>query len=221
MPITKPAMYVPMRHVDFEFMGWSFGNWFKSTVHNAVLWGGTRSLREFDPNTKLYLTAHTHSALAKFNIGDEYWTGDEMANLIAEDQLSREHRDIELLACRAGASMGTTSRVRMFRRLQENYERAKKTGNEKAIKKAREAFEKAEKKAPKPTPFTGDKNQQIPLAAELMNALKERGYSKLRITAYTLPVNPQFTAANGIALYKPPNTNILVENAPEHTVVWR
>ena len=195
MPIQQPVVYCPIK--DNELSGAS--SFLAESVpgfYRTPLFGGEQTLGEVAPKARLYLIAHAHYELARFCGEGKMLTAEELAEQLESDGLSRNHQDLELLVCCAGLSTNTVKSQEKLEVLRQAWLDAQASGDEAATKKAKEVFDKAEKKAAKPEVFNGGAKQVLPLACQLVAALKERNYANLRVTAYKVPVSLSFSGGS-------------------------
>lgn len=186
MAIDKPAVYCPGRDDEFNRLAQEMAADVKG-MYPEPLWGGEKKLGDVDSKVKLYLLCHSHYELSLFETDARRWTAKEMAEQLESDGLKKAHVDLELLVCNAGMALNSKKSVEQMRKLRAEYDKAVQTGNEKAILKAKNNYNAAIGKADKPAEYI-NKNQAMPLAAELLEALRKRKYESLAITAYKVPV---------------------------------
>ncbi len=167
-----------------------------------------KPLKDLDPNAKLYLIAHGHKDLPKFTIaghdgtGSGSFTPDELAHWMENDGFNKEHRELELLVCHAAQSIGTKSIIEKRQKINKEWEKIKESGiseveKERQKQRLNEEFKRLDTE---PSEFKYSE-QLIPMAAQLIQALKNRGYSKIRMISYEGPVRQKFGEKNPYDLY--------------------
>jgi len=194
MPIQQPVVYCPIKDEEFSQTGRSLA-YFVRGFYRTPLFGGEQTLGDVDPKARLYLMVHAYYQLGKFWSKAKMWTAEEMAEQLESDGLSRNHRDLEMLVCCAGLSPNKVKSQENLEVLWQAYLDAEASGDKEAAKKAADAFTKAEKKAAKPAEYNGGK-QVLPLVCQLVDALKQRNYANLRVTAYKVPVATTFVGGS-------------------------
>lgn len=195
--IFQNAVYLPLQDKELKEVAknaiYSLPN-----MHPKILTGQPNPLANLSPNVKLYLILHGHAKLPRFVVhGDNYnpisFAPAKLAEWMERDGLRKDHRELELLVCHAGESVGTREIVKKREAIQEKYHKvnaSKKTEKqkEKLQKKLKTKFNKV---GIEPSEFTKS-DQWLPLAAEFVDELKKRKYTNIRVIAYKGPVSQSF-----------------------------
>jgi hypothetical protein len=195
-----------------------FGGAIRLLVHHGwVTWANchfayNRSLGRVDPQSKLYLFCHGHDELPMFETEKGvYWKPGQMACRMFSDNLSEQHREIEMLVCNAGLS--TTSKAAAAERTKAYNKFMAAQSAETAAKFARVA-----EKGPGPADFT-KKSQTLPLCAQFVQEMKSLGYNHLRTTAYKEAVAMYQDSGPQYVLLAPDNLPRRLSTAADK-VVW-
>lgn len=166
-------------------------------VSGPVITGRTVALGTVDANAKLYMICHGHEDMPLFTVGKEKWTAKEMANLLESSGLKKTHREIVMLVCHAGQTLGDKAIINKRIGVQKDYDKVKnKTGNKSETKKENcvNEFNKL-KSETSPTDFNSA-GQILPMVSQLIDALKAKKYDFIRFQAFMGPVNANLS--NGI-----------------------
>ena len=166
-------------------------------VTGPVINGNTVALGTVDSTAKLYIICHGHEDMPLFTVGKEKWTAQQMADLLESSGLKKTHREIVMLVCHAGQTLGSEAVINQRVGLQSTYDKVKHgTSKKDALKKAETLHEFAElQDQASPTTFT-DKDQVLPMVSQLIDALKAKKYDFIRMQAFLGPVNANLS--NGI-----------------------
>ena len=185
-------------------------------VVGPVINGNTVALGTVDSTAKLYIICHGHQDMPMFTVGKERWTAKEMADLLESSGLKKTHREIVMLVCHAGQSLGDKSVINQRVALQSTYDKVKNASSGKdAIKKAETINKFAElKDQAAPTTFTSNE-QVLPMICQLIDALKAKKYDFIRMQAFLGPVNANLS--NGI---KVEIGGRYEDASPSNTVNW-
>jgi hypothetical protein len=167
-------------------------------VDQAHVYSATKGgMGKIEVDRKLYIMSHGNSILPIFQTKTGRWTAEHMAKLLVKNGLKKEHRDIELIVCNAGASV---SNVKTYEeRLPQHKELMRAEGNKQLHAKLLDEWTKKVGKS-KPTQYFGkvEENPQmlqvLPLAAQFAGALNTAGFKNFRITCYRLPVSRKFAS---------------------------
>lgn len=180
-----------------------------------------RSLNKVDVRDKLYLLCHGHSQLPLFSTTVGKWSADELADRMVSDGLKTTLREIEMLVCHAGESITTKSAAKERMTLYHRFLGAKTKNDQKAMNKIAKKFDSVVSKGPKPSFFTHE-NQVVPLCAQFVQSLKNRGFQYIRVTAYKCPV-AQYFGDGKVHLdlkTKGGAWGVEADSVPEYRVVW-
>jgi len=166
-------------------------------VSGPVIHGKTLELGTVDANAKLYIICHGHQDMPLFTVGTERWTAKQMADLLESSGLKKTHREIVMLVCHAGQTLGNAAVINQRVGLQSTYDKVKNaTSGKNAAKKADAINKFAElKDQASPTNFT-NKDQVLPIVCQLIDALKAKKYEFIRMQAFLGAVNANLS--NGI-----------------------
>jgi hypothetical protein len=201
--IEKNAVYLPVEDNELREVAknaiYSLPN-----MHPEILTGKLQPLAKLSTNAKLYLILHGHSQLPRFVVnGDDggsnkgSFTAAELAEWIERDGLRKDHRELELLVCHAGQSVGTKQIVKKREAMQAKWkkiEASNKTSQKKAALK-QQLEDEFEALSGQPSEFTKP-DQWLPLAAEFVDELKKRKYTNIRVIAYKGAVRQRFGEQN-------------------------
>lgn len=199
--IFQNAVYLPVQDKKLKEVAenaiYSLPN-----MHPKILTGQPNPLANLSPNVKLYLILHGHAKLPRFVVhGDNHnpisFAPAKLAEWIERDGLRKDHRELELLVCHAGESVGTKEIVKKREAIREKYHKvnaSKKTEKQKQKlqNKLKTQFDKL---GIEPSEFTKP-DQWLPLAAELVDELKKRNYTNIRVIAYKGAVRQRFGETN-------------------------
>ena len=185
-------------------------------VVGPVINGNTVALGTVDATAKLYIICHGHQDMPYFTVGKQRWTAKEMAELLEGSGLKKTHREIVMLICHAGQSLGNEAVINQRVALQSTYDKVKNaTTGKDAIKKADTLHKFAElKDQASPTNFT-NKEQVLPMICQLIDALKAKKYDFIRMQAFLGPVKADLS--NGI---KVEIQGRYEDASPANTVNW-
>jgi hypothetical protein len=164
--------------------------------------GGGRSLGNLDEKKKLYLLCHGHGAMPLFCTKAGRWTAAQLADLMMTDGLKAGHREIEMLVCHAGESITTNDASEQRMAIYHQHAQAKAQGNNAAMQKLEAKFMKVVAQGPGPAVFS-HADQVIPLCAQFIDALKQRGLTNIRVTAYKAAVSQAFDGSRQVYLVFP------------------
>lgn len=166
-------------------------------VVGPVINGNTVALGTVDANAKLYIICHGHEEMPYFTVGKSRWTAKEMADLLESSGLKKTHREIVMLVCHAGQSLGDKAVINQRVALQSTYDKVKNATSKKDLIKKTETLHKFDqlKDQASPTNFT-NKEQVLPMICQLIDALKAKKYDFIRMQAFLGPVNANLS--NGI-----------------------
>lgn len=166
-------------------------------VTGPVINGNTVALGTVDPMAKLYIICHGHEEMPMFTVGSQKWTAKEMADLLESSGLKKSHREIVMLVCHAGQTLGSKSVISQRTGLQSTYDKVKNSSKKKDINTKENIIEKFDqlKSQASPTTFTS-KEQVLPMVSQLIDALKAKKYEFIRMQAFLGPVKANLS--NGI-----------------------
>ena len=172
-----------------------------NSILSQPLWGVTRyyegymkELHFVDKAEKLYIICHGHALLPLFTTTVRSWTAAEMAELIERDQLSKEHQVIELLVCHAGESITSVSNSKERFKIRDQALALKKAGKTAEFEAMQNKFKAIEKdyRAFEARASAKSDEQLLPMSAQLINELKNRGYKNMRIISYGAAIAQYF-----------------------------
>lgn len=166
-------------------------------VTGPIINGNTVALGTVDPMAKLYIICHGHEEMPMFTVGSKRWSAKEMADLLESSGLKKSHREIVMLVCHAGQTLGDKSVISQRVGLQSTYDKVKNSTSKKGLTKKSQTineFAKLKDQA-SPTTFTST-NQVLPMVSQLIDALKVKKYDFIRMQAFLGPVNANLS--NGI-----------------------
>ena len=155
-----------------------------------VLHGGEGELRYILPTTKLYILCHGDPNMPLFvTHGGGSWSASELAKMLAEDGLRKDHQDIELLVCHAGESVNTLANGTEMMRLRSEAKAARAAGDDQRVINVRQEFAGLRASAPASQFFEVDPALWlVPMAGQLAAALREREFKNFRLVSYKCPV---------------------------------
>lgn len=161
-------------------------------------YGGQKTLGGVGANDTLYLLMHGHGTMPLFTqrkcvVDGEanrphFWSAEEMAALLESDGLPKTHRDINMLVCHAGESLGDRAIANQLLAIQAKVPAVRKNAVEMAALSNKYAT-LAAKMVPSGYSNAG---QTFPMGAQLFRELSIRGYNNLRIVSYKAPVATYF-----------------------------
>ena len=154
---------------------------------------------------RLFIIVHGHAALPWFCsvLADISWTADEMAELLEKQGLPKNHKDIYLLVCYGGQSVGDKRKVGEILTLRNEAKAAEAAGDSALCQKTTKAFKDLTKRT-RPGKYKNE-NQELPLAAQLAQALKDRRYKNFRIISYNGAINADAVKEGNVRLFLDPN----------------
>jgi hypothetical protein len=166
-------------------------------VVGPVINGNTVALGTVDPMEKLYIICHGHQDMPVFTVAKERWTAQQMADLLESSGLKKTHREIVMLVCHAGQTLGDKSVINQRLALQETYDKVRNSTSGKDVAKKEKVINKFAdlKDQASPTTFT-HKDQVLPMICQLIDALKAKKYEFIRMQAFLGPVSANLS--NGI-----------------------
>lgn len=210
--------------------------------------GDNKQLRTLDPRTTLYFVSHGGGTRPLFRIGAQTWDAIAMANLLETAGLPKKHRQVVMLVCYAGNSVGTREEVarteqmhRQRDKLAASAEKAKDRANYSRYGQLQGEHQEVDKRikahsdAAIPGYFgvfegdhvpaeSGTALSVLPLVAQLINELKRRGYSYIRLRAFTGKVKVDFSNGIMVASHVIDDAGAMIEitcpEAPANTVNW-
>ncbi|NJM59358.1 MAG: hypothetical protein HC769_36760 [Cyanobacteria bacterium CRU_2_1] len=161
-------------------------------MHPNILTGKPKPLSQLSPFAKLYLLAHGHATLPKFVIkgtdgakDSGSFTADELAEWMENDGFKKDHRDLELLVCHAGVSVGSLELVKKRQAIANRWKKIQVSAiSEQEKENYKQQINKEFMKLhQEPSPFISS-DQTLPMSAQLVQALKNRGYTNIRVISY-------------------------------------
>lgn len=119
------------------------------------------------------------------------WSAAELAQQLADDGLSTGHRVIELLVCEAASSTNTVKVADELGKMREKY---LATTDPKAKLKLEADFKKKAESVPTLTDMSKwTTDYLLPFGAALVQELKNRKFTNIRVYCYKHPVSAHFT----------------------------
>jgi len=171
----------------------------KEWIDKAQVYSATNGgLGQIEPDRRLYIMAHGNKVLPIFQTKLGRWTAEAMVKLLVQNGLRKDHRDIDLIVCGAGASVSDIKTLNA--RLPQYEKLLQAEGNEQKHKKLLEEWTKKVGNS-KPTQYFGktekkpEMMQVVPLAAQFAGMLKAYGFTNFRVICYRLPVSQVFSQA--------------------------
>jgi hypothetical protein len=171
-------------------------------MHSEILTGKLKPLAELSPFAKLYLIAHGGN-LPEFvikgtgNNDSGSFTAAELAEWMENDGFQKDHRDLELLVCHAGETVGSLELVKKRQAIVEGWKKIKVSdlSEEEKQNYFKQMHEEFRKLSEKPLEFSSS-GQILPMSAQLVQALKKRGYTNIRVISYIGSVLQNFGKTN-------------------------
>jgi hypothetical protein len=203
-----------------------------SDMYPRLLEGGKKELAQFKPEQKLYIVAHGDPRMPIFRT-DKTFSATELADLLVKDGLSLEQKEIELLVCHAGESVNTEKRSNYLMEMRNKIVQTRTVNAEAANGLSKRLqTETRNEKAPQFYDANNSKERELPLGAQLVQALKGHNFTNLLITCYQAPITSTFN--NGVVCLdlkgktnlagKPMNDTDVPVTSPEggrRRVLWR
>jgi hypothetical protein len=203
-----------------------------SDIYPRLLEGGKKELGQFEPAQKLYIVAHGDPRMPIFRT-DKTFSATELADLLVKDGLSLEQKEIELLVCHAGESVNTEKRSNYLMKMRNKILETRNVNPDAATRLSnRVQGETRNEKAPEFYDAQHSSGRELPLGAQLVQALKSHNFTNLLITCYQAPITSTFN--NGVVCLdlkgktdfagKPMNDGDVPVTSPEggrHRVLWR
>ncbi len=203
-----------------------------SDMYPRLLEGGKKELAQFEPSQKLYIVAHGDPRMPIFRTNKTF-TATELADLLVKDGLSLEQKEIELLVCHAGESVNTGKRSNYLMKMRNKILQTRTVNADAASQLSnRLQAETRNEKAPEFYDAQHSSGRELPLGAQLVQALKTHNFTNLLITCYQAPITSTFN--NGVvcldltgkkdAAGNPISANDAPVTGPEggrHRVLWR
>jgi hypothetical protein len=163
-----------------------------SDNYPELLEGGKKQLGQFKPTQKLYIIAHGDLRMPIFRT-DKTFTATEVADLLVKDGLSLEQKEIELLVCHAGESVNTEKRSRYLMAMRNKIVETRKINTYAAsVLSLRLNAETKNEKRPEFYDAQHSTGRELPLGAQLVQALKSHNFTNLVITCYQAPITSTF-----------------------------
>jgi hypothetical protein len=159
------------------------------TRANVFFGGKSGVLKNLSAERNLYIICHGNRSMPVFQTNAGRWTAEQMVKLLEKSGLKKEHRNIELIVCHAGASVSTNdqhaSRTPLYDQLWKL-----KEGSTKHTNKLEEVKKVLGNSGP--SEFTDPSTQLYPLAAQFAWQLKKREYTNFCVKSYALSVSQTF-----------------------------
>lgn len=163
-----------------------------SDMYPRLLEGGKKELSQFKPTQKLYIVAHGDPRMPIFRT-DKTFTPTELADLLVKDGLSLEQKEIELLVCHAGESVNTEKRSNYLMKMRNKIVETRKVNADAATRLSnRLQSETRNEKTPEFYDAEHSSGRELPLGAQLVQALKNHNFTKLLVTCYQAPITSTF-----------------------------
>ena len=192
-------------------------------VFAPLLTGDSGGLGALAQTATLYIIAHGDATRPRFSIGGQHWSAKELANILETAGLKKDHRQLVMLVCYAGSTLGTEAEMAGYARQRAGYaamvkqfetsspaQQATRHAPLEAAKKSllgalHDAVPKSWDKVNAGAPARGAPKKPargaaylLPLVAQLVDELKRRSYSQIRVRAFTGEVDTNFK--NGITV---------------------
>lgn len=161
-------------------------------------YGGQNTLGQVADGDTLFIMVHGSSEMPLLTcrkcvvdnkVGQRrYWSAAQMAALLKSDGLPLTHRDLNMLVCHAGESVGDLSIVKQRLAIQERVPAARNNAVE--MKRLTKLY--ADLAPLTATSHFTNYGQTFPMGAQLFRELFLLGYNNLRITSYKAPVAQYF-----------------------------
>jgi hypothetical protein len=163
-----------------------------SDIYPQLLEGGKKQLGQFKPTQKLYIIAHGDPRMPIFRT-DKTFSATELADLLVKDGLSLEQKEIELLVCHAGESVNTAKRSQSLMTMRNKIVETRKIDTDAASVLSKRLQAETQKENP-PEFYDAQHSigRELPLGAQLVQALKSHNFTNLLITCYQAPITSTF-----------------------------
>jgi hypothetical protein len=125
--IALDGVYAPSPDDDLGLKAMPEG--LKSTLYQTAFVGGKGGLDKLNLNSTLYILCHGTPVAPVFDTDSGKFTAEKMAKMLQADGLRKNHRDIELLVCRAGQSVTSKAVADARLALLPKMEAAQQAGN--------------------------------------------------------------------------------------------
>jgi hypothetical protein len=197
--IAQNAVYIPWADPELREVA-EKAIYALPNMHPNILTGKSKPLSQLSPLAKLYLLAHGHASLPKFvikgtNGGKDSgsFTADELAEWMENDGFKKDHRDLELLVCHAGVSVGSLKLVKEREAIAARWKKIQVSPiSEQEKENYKQQINKEFMKLhQEPSPYISS-DQTLPMSAKLVQALKNRGYTNIRVISYVESVLQNF-----------------------------
>jgi cellobiose-specific phosphotransferase system component IIB len=197
--IDENAVYVPWADPELREVA-EKAIYALPKMHPKILTGKSKPLSQLSPFAKLYLLAHGHATLPKFVIkgtdgakDSGSFTADELAEWMENDGFKKDHRDLELLVCHAGVSVGSLELVKKRQAIVAKWKKIQVSNiSEQEKENYKQQINKEFMKLhQEPSPYISS-DQTLPMSAQLVQALKNRGYTNIRVISYIESVLQNF-----------------------------
>lgn len=163
-----------------------------SDIYPRLLEGGKKELSQFNPTQKLYIMAHGDPRMPIFRT-DKTFSATELADLLVKDGLSLDQKEIELLVCHAGESVNTEKRSNFLMKMRNKILETRTVNADAATRLSnRLQSETQNEKAPEFYDAKNSSGRELPLGAQLVQALKNHNFTNLVITCYQAPITSTF-----------------------------
>jgi hypothetical protein len=203
-----------------------------SDMYPRLLEGGKKELSQFEPTQKLYIVAHGDPRMPIFRT-DKTFSATDLADLLVKDGLSLDQKEIELLVCHAGESVNTEKRSNYLMKMRNKILETRNVNPDAASRLSnRVQSETRNEKKPEFYDAEHSSGRELPLGAQLVQALKSHNFTNLVITCYQAPITSTFN--NGVVCLdlkgktdvagKPMNESDVPVTSPEggrRRVLWR
>jgi hypothetical protein len=202
------------------------------------------------------MIAHGDNTRPVFCVGERNWNAKEMANCLETAGLKKDHKQVVMLVCNAGNTIGTQAEMNFFFVKRKEYAKLKGAAEkfrsfadpnkvdaqnraEKELRADAKAllpkdWAKVNEKMPDNFPELYSTAKYIaPLVAQLVGELKRKGYSELRVRAFTGEVSNGFhegimienthwdpTLVNQVTQTVGQYVKVCRNASPENTVEW-
>jgi hypothetical protein len=149
MPIEQNFLWSPKLDGDTELTERAGRYIDDLNLYKRAFQGGQGGLGQFSSKAKMYILCHGHSRLPLFSTEGGKWTAAQVAQMLLDDGMNKDQRDIELLVCHAGESVNSIKGAEALSPIREKA-MAVKDKKPEEFKKLQEKYMEMQVKFPKP-----------------------------------------------------------------------
>jgi hypothetical protein len=203
-------------------------------IYPRLLEGGKKELDKFKPTQKLYIVAHGDPRMPIFRTNKTF-SATELADLLVKDGLSLEQKEIELLVCHAGESVNSSERAGYLMRLRNKIDGLRSAGRTAEADTRSQRLQQEARSEPPPEFYdaANSKGRELPLGAQLVQALKGHNFTNLLVICYQSPISDTFTGGvvcldlknkkrtDGSVIEDPNPVRTDTPSGQRHRVIWR